>query len=84
MAKKFKLKISALAKKLDIITKKSPTGAIGGNYASVFKGTGIDFAGFRKYSQGDDVSLIDWKASLKSNSLLVRESEEERGLNLFF
>jgi len=55
-----------------------------GNYASAFKGVGIEFADFRKYEPQDDASLIDWKASLRARETLVREYQEERNVTLMF
>jgi uncharacterized protein (DUF58 family) len=55
-----------------------------GNYTSVFKGRGIEFADYRKYEPSDDASAIDWKASLRAGDTLVREYQEERNLNLLF
>lgn len=55
-----------------------------GEWSTVFKGRGIEFAGFRKYQYGDDASLIDWKASLRSKEILIREFEEFKNFTIFF
>jgi len=55
-----------------------------GNWTASFKGRGMEFAGYRRYTFGDDASTIDWKASLKSKVTLVKEYEEERMLNVIF
>ncbi|MBI4173164.1 MAG: DUF58 domain-containing protein [Candidatus Aenigmarchaeota archaeon] len=53
-------------------------------YMILFRGKGIEFAGLREYVPGeDDASRIDWRASLRSQSLYVREYEEERDLDIF-
>jgi len=57
---------------------------IEGNWTTAFKGHGIEFTGYRGYQYGDDASLIDWKASLRSKSLLVKEYEEEKSVNVYF
>jgi len=44
----------------------------------------MEFAGYRSYSAGDDASMIDWKASLRSKSLLVKEYEQEKSVNVYF
>ncbi|MBN2101264.1 MAG: DUF58 domain-containing protein [Candidatus Aenigmarchaeota archaeon] len=50
-------------------------------YQILFKGSGIEFAGLREYVPGqDDATKIDWKASLRSKSLYVKQYEEERDL----
>ena len=68
------------------ISMKSPVKARAlGRYSSIFKGKGLEFDGFRVYSENDDDSeLIDWKASVRANELLVREFVEERNVNVFF
>lgn len=55
-----------------------------GNWNTVFKGQGLEFAGYRQYSYGDDASKIDWHASLRAHETLVRELEEYRNFNVFF
>ncbi len=53
-----------------------------GEWVSSTKGQGLEFAGYRAYLFGDDARLIDWKASLRTHELVVREFEEERILNV--
>lgn len=55
-----------------------------GNWATSFKGKGLEFTGYRKYTFSDDASNIDWRASLRSKSLLVREYEEFKNFNVVF
>lgn len=70
---------------LDVAIKSPVKSRAIGRYKSVFKGKGLEFEGFRTYSEGDDdASLIDWKASTRANDLLTREFVEERDLNVFF
>ena len=53
-------------------------------YRILFKGTGIEFAGLREYVPGqDDAIRIDWKASLRSKTLYVKQYEEERDLDVY-
>jgi len=59
------------------------TGLIG-NYPSFFKGGGLEFSGYSPYTPMDDAKLIDWKASLKANTLLRRDYVQERNMNIFF
>jgi len=73
-----------LIKRLKIITRKLVDSIFVGNYMSVFRGRGLEFDGYREYTSNDDVRLIDWKASARSNKLLVKEFVEERNLNIFF
>jgi uncharacterized protein (DUF58 family) len=55
-----------------------------GNWNTIFKGQGMEFAGYRSYTFGDDASKIDWSASLRANEILVRELEEFHNFNIFF
>ena len=57
---------------------------IEGNWTTSFKGHGIEFSGYRAYQFGDDASLIDWKASLRNSSIVVKEYEEEKSVNVYF
>jgi uncharacterized protein (DUF58 family) len=53
-------------------------------YKVLFRGSGIEFAGLREYvPEQDDASKIDWKASLRTKKLHVKEYEEERELDVY-
>lgn len=54
-----------------------------GEWISRLHGHGIEFAGYRQYTAGDDASLIDWKASVRSRKLLIKQLQEEKDLNVF-
>lgn len=54
-----------------------------GRYRVREKGHGYDFWGIRKYEIGDSVKSIDWKASARVGSLMVREYEAERNIKLY-
>ena len=55
-----------------------------GSWATTFKGSGLEFTGYRPYTFSDDASMIDWKASLRSKDILVREFEEYKNFNVVF
>ncbi len=55
-----------------------------GSYKSRFRGKGVEFEEYKEYTSGDDSSLIDWKASVKANKILIKEYSEERNLKVFF
>jgi len=82
--KNSKYKIELNIRRLEIVTKNLVTTKFIGNYQSVFKGRGLEFANYREYTSQDGASLIDWKASLRSDKLLIKEFVEERELNVFF
>lgn len=53
-----------------------------GEYHSVFKGRGMEFAEVREYQVGDDVRNIDWNVSARMNQPFVKVFEEERELTV--
>lgn len=53
-------------------------------YKNIFRGKGLEFDSYRVFQQDDDASLIDWKASLRSNQILAKKYIEERELNVYF
>lgn len=53
-----------------------------GEYHSVFKGRGMEFAEVREYQFGDDVRNIDWNVSARMNRPFVKVFDEERELTV--
>src|SRR6476646_9409913 len=53
-----------------------------GDYRSVFRGQGIEFAEVRAYQHGDDFRSIDWNVSARMGTPYVKTFEEERELTL--
>jgi len=53
-----------------------------GLYQSAFRGVGMEFAEVREYGEGDDIRLIDWNVSARSQSLYVKRMVEERERNV--
>lgn len=49
-----------------------------GLYASVFRGTGLDFEEVREYQEGDDVRNMDWKVTARINTPHLKVFREER------
>jgi len=47
-------------------------------------GKGLEFDGYRDYTQADDSSLIDWKASVRGKKTVIRRYIEERDLKFIF
>ncbi|MBN1792596.1 DUF58 domain-containing protein [Candidatus Woesearchaeota archaeon] len=73
------LKKVKLKARIDVLNK-----VLEGNWNTLFKGQGMEFAGYRQYTYGDDASKIDWSASLRAHEILVRELEEYHNFNVFF
>lgn len=55
-----------------------------GNFSSMFKGQGIDFAGVREYLHGDDIRSIDWNVTARMGRPFVKLYDEEREQIVFF
>jgi uncharacterized protein (DUF58 family) len=56
-------------------------GFISGLHRSPFKGFSVEFAEYRQYMPGDDVSTIDWKVFARSDRYYIKKFEEETNLN---
>jgi len=54
-----------------------------GEYRSVFRGQGMEFAEVRAYQAGDDFRAIDWNVSARLGTPFVKTFTEERELTLF-
>ncbi len=52
-------------------------GFLSGLHRSPFKGFSVEFAEYRQYLPGDDLSTIDWKVYARSDRYYVRKFEEE-------
>ncbi len=70
-------------KRIEIHTKRLLKGTLVGDSRSALKGTGFEFDQIREYQLGDDVRFIDWNASVRTNSLLVKQYVEERSRTIF-
>jgi uncharacterized protein (DUF58 family) len=55
---------------------------LGGEYHSVFKGTGIVFEDVRAYQPGDDVRMIDWNVTARMGQPFIKRFIEERELTV--
>ena len=53
-----------------------------GEYHSVFKGRGVEFAEVREYLPGDDVRTIDWNVTARMGHPFVKVFDEERELTV--
>ena len=53
-----------------------------GEYHSVFKGRGMEFAEVREYLPGDDVRRIDWNVTARYGHPYVKVFDEERELSV--
>lgn len=83
--KKFNADLVPGIKELTLSVKKNLlTTAMSGELASKLKGRGIEFEDYRDYDTHDDANRIDWRASQRSQRLLVREYKLDVNFNAFF
>ena len=59
-------------------------GLLQGDYRSLFRGNGVDFADLRAYEYGDDVRHIDWNVTARMDMPYVREYLEDREITAWF
>ncbi|MBI2135676.1 DUF58 domain-containing protein [Candidatus Woesearchaeota archaeon] len=81
---KLNINLTPTIKSLEVISRGLVNTKIVGSYKSSFKGKGLEFSNYRGYSDKDDANLIDWKATLRSNEILVKEFVEERNVEVLF
>lgn len=65
-----------------LATRGRVVGQLDGVHASVHVGRSLDFNDLREYVPGDDVTDIDWRATARSGSLLVKRHVAERRTTL--
>jgi uncharacterized protein (DUF58 family) len=58
-------------------------GFLSGLHRSPFKGFSVEFAEYRQYLPGDDLSTIDWKVYARSDRYYVKKFEEETNLECY-
>jgi len=68
----------AQVRRLEIHARRLASTTLAGDYRSVFRGSGIEFAEAREYTPGDDVRLIDWNVTARLGVPWVKQFTEER------
>ncbi len=69
-------------RRIEITTRGLVNDVFSGEYHSVFKGRGMNFAEVREYQFGDDVRSIDWNVTARVGSPYVKVFDEERELTV--
>jgi uncharacterized protein (DUF58 family) len=64
--------LTRVKSKMSIFAHRKARGMLDGEYGSVFKGRSLDFDDLRAYLPGDEVRDIDWKASARHGSPLIK------------
>src|SRR3954468_6144381 len=74
--------ILAQVRRLEIVTGRLVSESFSGDYLSVFKGRGVEFASVREYAEGDDPRDIDRNVRPRAGKAFVRQYVEERELTV--
>ena len=69
-------------RKIQIRTSHLVSDLFAGQYQSVFKGRGMEFAEVRHYLPGDDIRTIDWNVTARTGVPHVKRFVEERELTV--
>jgi len=69
-------------RRIEIKTKSIIDSMMGGEYRTVFKGNGMEFAEVRHYEPGDDIRSIDWNVTARTGEPFVKRNMEERELTV--
>ena len=59
-------------------------GLLQGDYRTLFRGNGVDFADLREYEYGDDIRHIDWNVTARMDTPYIREFHEDREITAWF
>lgn len=76
--------ITKIKANLSIYTKRKTSNILEGSYNSIYKGKSMNFEDLREYVIGDNVKDIDWKASARSNKILIKQYIAEKKHNVLF
>lgn len=66
------------AKTLEYLVHNRSIAGISGLHLSKMRGRGVDFEEFRPYQAGDDIRLIDWRVTARTNRPFTKVFREER------
>jgi len=69
-------------RRLQLRARRAVEDLLGGEYHSVFKGTGIAFEDVREYQPGDDIRSIDWNVTARMGHPFIKRFVEERELTV--
>ena len=69
-------------RRVEIATRGLVNEVFSGEYHSVFKGRGMNFAEVREYHYGDDIRNIDWNVTARTGAPFVKVFDEERELTV--
>src|SRR5512134_744744 len=59
-------------------------GLLQGDYRTLFRGYGVDFADLLEYQPEDDIRYIDWNVTARMDTPYVRQYHEDRDITAWF
>ncbi|MBZ0269690.1 DUF58 domain-containing protein, partial [bacterium] len=71
-------------KAIEIRSRSLVNDVFAGEYQSVFKGRGMEFAEVREYMPGDDIRSIDWNVTARTGVAHIKKFAEEREQTVMF
>lgn len=76
--------LTAVKSKMYIFAHRRARGMLDGEYAAIFRGRSLDFDDLRDYVPGDEVRDIDWKATARVGTPLIKRYVATRRQQLLF
>lgn len=74
--------INKIKANIAIYSNKKTSNILDGTYKSIYRGKSMNFENLREYVINDDFKDIDWKASARNRSLLVKQFIAEKKHNI--
>lgn len=76
--------INKIKANITIYSTQKTSNILDGTYKSIYKGRSMNFEDLREYVIGDNVKDIDWKASARTNTILIKRFIAEKKHNILF
>src|SRR6185295_7183941 len=76
--------VERLLRRLEWTVIRRLEGILQGDYRTLFRGFGMDFADLHEYQAEDDVRYIDWNVTARLQVPYVREFQEDREVAAWF
>jgi len=70
--------LARISKDAVLYTNRKTTNILDGGYRSVYRGKSLEFHDIKDYAPGDEITSIDWKASSRTDKILVRRYIAEK------
>ena len=71
-------------RRIEVSSKRLVTDVMAGSYASVFRGSGVEFSEVREYVEGDDPRRVDWSVTARMGRPFVKMYVADRQLSAVF